>query len=377
MRMKILTITLGLCFSLAVVQTALAQGARSPSRSSGRSGSIRALAPTSGEQSPTGQYSAAELDQFRTQLLDLTDAIQQFGAIAPPDIVDLDSLTSAKAQIQAMTYPQLNTLRQGISPSKVSSRLQGARQAIAEYQKTRVDTTPASLKPRYIDPSAFPTVSGFCGANGPNRIPTGVMLAADIVFFIADSVRELAQDACKQDVLGENTSLACVIVDTIWIVAKGVDEGLHFCDDDLTGNVIDTNYARLDDVHTDVNNVGTTLDLHLNNADTHLTNVNNQITSEFLALDTHLTNVDNHVAAEFVALDAHIVTLVSQLSTQIAQGTALLSADLKQVMKLELTPEGQRQIVPAILTCTGTNCPNVLALCPAAGCSWNNVGPLP
>jgi hypothetical protein len=27
--------------------------------------------------------------------------------------------------------------------------------------------------------------------------------------------------------------------------------------------------------------------------------------------------------------------------------------------------------------CTGTNCPNVLAKCPAAGCSWNNVGPLP
>jgi hypothetical protein len=377
MRTKILTITVGLCLSLVVAQPTLAQSTSRATRSSGRNGPFRALAPNSGEQSPTGQYSAADLELFRTQLLDLTDTIQQFGAIAPPDIVDLDSLASAKAQIQAMTYQQLNTLRQGISPSKVSSRLQRARQEIAAYSKTRVDTNASSIMPRYSDPSAFPTVSGFCGANGPNRIPTGVMLAADIVFFIADSVRELAQDACKQDVLGENTSLACAIVDTVWIVAKGVDEGLHFCDDDLTGNVIDTNYARLDDVHTDVNNVGTSLDTHLNNADTHLTTVNNQITTEFSALDTHLTNVDNHVTAEFVALDAHIVALVNQLSTQIAQGTALLAADLKQVMKLELTPEGQRQIVPAILTCTGSNCPNVLALCPAAGCSWNNVGPLP
>src|SRR5207247_3136423 len=103
---------------------------------------------------------------------------------------------------------------------------------------------------------------------------------------------------------------------------------------------------------------------------THLTNVNNQITNEFTATNTHLTTVDNHVAAEFLALDAHLVTLVNQLSNQISQGTALLGADLKQVMKLELTPNGQKQVNPAILTCTGTNCPNVLANCPAAGCSW-------
>jgi len=49
------------------------------------------------------------------------------------------------------------------------------------------------------------------------------------------------------------------------------------------------------------------------------------------------------------------------------------------VMKLELTPEGQRQIVPAILSCDGTNCPDVLTHCtgPGGRCSWNNVGPLP
>jgi len=112
--------------------------------------------------------------------------------------------------------------------------------------------------------------------------------------------------------------------------------------------------------------------------------VNNQITSEFSALstqvtgvDTHLTNVDNHISGEFNALDAHLVMLFNQLSTQLTNSTDLATADLKQVMKLELEPEGLRRIVPAILTCTGTNCPNVLNKCPSAGCSWNNVGPLP
>jgi hypothetical protein len=54
-----------------------------------------------------------------------------------------------------------------------------------------------------------------------------------------------------------------------------------------------------------------------------------------------------------------------------------LNAELRQIMKLQMTPDGQQRLNPAILTCTGTNCPNVLANCPAAGCSWNNVGPLP
>ena len=76
-----------------------------------------------------------------------------------------------------------------------------------------------------------------------------------------------------------------------------------------------------------------------------------------------------------------MVALFAALCAQLTGSTDLLSADLKQVMKLELTPEGQRQIVPAILTCTvaADNCPNVLNACTGTGgpCSWNNVGPLP
>lgn len=119
------------------------------------------------------------------------------------------------------------------------------------------------------------------------------------------------------------------------------------------------------------------LNTGLATVNTHITNVNNQITGEFSALDTHLTNVDNHIATEFSTLSAQLTTLFTQLTNQITQSTALSDAQLKQVMKLLLTPDGQKQINPAILTCTGTNCPDVLAACPAAGCSWNRVGPLP
>jgi len=121
---------------------------------------------------------------------------------------------------------------------------------------------------------------------------------------------------------------------------------------------------------TTTENTVSTINTNLTTVSNNLTTVGANLKTQITNVDTHLTNVDNHVAAE-------LVTLVNQLSNQISQGTALLDAELRQVMKLELTPDGQKQINPAILTCTGTSCPNVLAACPTAGCSWNNAGPLP
>lgn len=349
MRTMILTVTVGLCFSVALVQPSRAQ---------------------------VISYSSADVEELRTQLLGLADTVQQFAALAPSDLVDLDSLENAKAQIQEMPYAQLNTLRQGISPSKIGSRLARARQEIAAYSEKTAETKRKFGK-ELSDSTSFPVVSGTCtnssGNNGPGRIPVSVILAADVTWFIADSTREQAQDACKQDVLGENTSLACVIVDTVWITAKSVNEGIHFCDDYITGNVGDANFARLDDVHTDLFSVGTSLD-------THLTSANTDVDSKIASLDTHLTNVDTHIANEFAALASSLTTIVANLSAQLTAATNQLAAGEDQIMKLDLTPDGLRQIVGSILTCDGTSakpCPSVLNLCPSGKCSWNNVGPLP
>ncbi len=198
--------------------------------------------------------------------------------------------------------------------------------------------------------------------------------------------------ACETivEVLGEGTNapfcVAAAIAKAVEVVLDSLIDHQEFCNSLLDGAKVD---AVLDDVVNVHGDVGA-LDTHLTNVnnqissefsslDTHLTNVNNQVTAEFAGLDTHLTNVDTHIAAEFTALDAHLVTLVGQLSTQVSNATSLLSAMVKQVMKLELEPEGLRQITPAILTCTGPNCPDVLTQCTGMGgaCAWNKVGPLP
>ena len=101
------------------------------------------------------------------------------------------------------------------------------------------------------------------------------------------------------------------------------------------------------------------------------------LATDISLLDNHLTIVDNHISAEFTALSAQLAAALTQLTTQLTNSTALSNAQHKQIMKENLTPDGQKVLNSAILTCTGTNCPNVLAHCPAAGCSWNNVGPLP
>ena len=249
------------------------------------------------------------------------------------------------------------------------------------------------------------------GSIGCNAIPD----PADSICFAALSVVALANQSAvglwtscaEQDGLVNAAEVDAGFRNTVTIynslkgVTTDISNGFSSLDNFLTnlGTLVNNDFTSLNgsltNLGTQVTNVGnavhgdfSALDTHITNInnqvtgefttqDTHLTNINNQINGEFTSLDTHLTNVDTQVAAEATALDAHIVALVNQLASQIGQGTALVDANLKQAMKLEMTPEGQRVINPLILTCTGTNCPNVLATCPAAGCSWNNVGPLP
>lgn len=135
-------------------------------------------------------------------------------------------------------------------------------------------------------------------------------------------------------------------------------------------------------VTTDITNSVTALGTDISSSTTALAG---DIGSSTVTLATDLTNVDTDVDARIATLTSQLQTdystlnaQITALAAQLTQGTALLDATLRQIMKLQLTPSGQTVIDPPILSCTGSNCPNVLATCQAKGtCSWNNVGPLP
>jgi hypothetical protein len=144
----------------------------------------------------------------------------------------------------------------------------------------------------------------------------------------------------------------------------------------------DASYLRLGAINDEIGNIQTgvsNITTNTSNVGAQLTTIGNQISNvstQVSAVDAHVLNVDNHLTAVFNALTVQLTTL--QASVDLANQRLLKTiAGQAQIMKLDLTPEGSRILLNSILTCTGSNCPNVLANCPGGICSWNSVGPLP
>ena len=332
-----------------------------------------------------GHASAQSTEDVRTQLLNLTDSVKELSAIGPKGTVSSSQLARARLKIQQMSDNDLVTLGKAIDPTMISGRLTRARKVVSDFS----ESSGAMMGAGAMDATPFPVANGLCtSANGTdtNRIPTSVVLAADVVYFVAEGVKEGATDACNQVgvvvVAGEgggaNTSLACVATDAIYVAAHAVDEGIHFCDDDLTGAVIDANYARLTDLHTDVNGVDSDVTTGFTNLGTQVSGVDAHITGEFSALSTQMTTLMAGLSAQLTATQAQLTQTQAQL---LAAKNQLVDGEF-EILKTDLTPNGQKVLNPFILTCTGATsgagmCPNVLTQCGPNGCSWNHVGPLP
>jgi len=328
-------------------------------------------------------------DEFRTEYLKLLDTLSERVPSSDESAwaVDLrQKISDIRKQVNGLSYPVLDQFSKMTDRPTFTNMVDGL---AAARKDARIENSAPKAS---FESSARPlgvivpvnnsgAVAGTTCSSSPTSATT--IDGEKIGLYVDRGLAVVAQGVCDAapDVLGEGTNtIPCglaAIANGVEVVLDSLIDHQEFCNGLLSGAELDSVLADVINVHDDLTNYNNQITGEFNTTNTHITTFNNQVTGEFSALDTHLTNVDNHVATEFVTLDAHIVTLVAQLANQIAQGTALLNADLKQVMKLELTPEGKRQIVPAILTCTGANCPNVLASCPAAGCSWNDVGPLP
>ncbi|MDQ2775793.1 MAG: hypothetical protein M3Y57_12885 [Acidobacteriota bacterium] len=219
-----------------------------------------------------------------------------------------------------------------------------------------------------FSPTDYPSVSSQqCGLTVESNL-------VEVVSALNGTVTAAAIGCGALTVLGQPICDAAVaVVGTAGAISQGLLADCSEQDGNVNSAEIDAGFHNTVTIFNDLNGINNQISNEFSSASTQLSTVNNQITGEFGALsnqvanvDIHLTNVDSHITAEF-----------STLTGVVNQATAELNAYLKQIMKLELTPNGQKVINPAILTCTGTNCPNVLAHCPAAGCSWNDAGPLP
>jgi hypothetical protein len=92
------------------------------------------------------------------------------------------------------------------------------------------------------------------------RNDTGGMKIAWNVYWAAETALAAAQYVCLTDILGENTSAACIPLAVAVGVASQVIDNYDFCDDDVDSSEIGASYLRLGHIHDDMALVQETLD---------------------------------------------------------------------------------------------------------------------
>ena len=214
---------------------------------------------------PQQQYPPAEIELLRIKLLELVDGVRDFSdSLLPGNSLMVEKLDKAVQQIAEMSPTELNRLRAGLDPSKMTVGLAEARAALADFKPALElfrQNSAATIKP---------ASAGFPGRDDPNaacntlvgsgKPGASVLRAADTIYFIAEGVFQVASEACDQIAVlvalgeggGANTSLACLITDAVYYVAYGVRQALQTCEDDFSRRTVDANYSRLDHIHTDL-----------------------------------------------------------------------------------------------------------------------------
>lgn len=188
------------------------------------------------------RFSTDELEQMRSALLELLDANQMMSTLLPSankGEMKNSEFDEARAQIQQMSAKDLTTFRRGLNPTRMREKLANSVRILTEF-KDRPDSP------------GLPGINSFCGA----PIDTGVIIASDVVYFLAEAVRDIAQDGCNEVVVilgeGGNVRAVCLITDAIYIIAKAVNQAIHFCDDDYAASVGQASYDRLGHIHDDL-----------------------------------------------------------------------------------------------------------------------------
>ena len=262
-------------------------------------------------------YSQEELEQMRSALLDLTTILRDLAELSGD--VDLGSLDGAMAQFAQLPYERLTVLRKSLNPTLIREKLNAGRKSVSKFKATlekRRGMPSESKRTKAgevgISSAGFPVATGFCHIPlppeppddfvppdgwdpvdpdntiyGPERIPVEVILVVDIVFFAAEAARDIAQDLCDQVALGASLSVGCLPFTIAYVIAHAIYAGIHFCDDTVTGNVIDANYQRLAHIHGD-------LEASVANDNTNTANIiTNDNSNRSLIINNDNTNTGN------------------------------------------------------------------------------------
>lgn len=216
-----------------------------------------------------------------------------------------------------------------------------------------------SLKAMIARSAGLPDATGqpstFLCPFSPDRSDGDAMLIAVDAIQIARIALESAKviwsglsRACDETIVilgeGGNAALACIPADVVLFAAElvvgtaeGVVENLGFCDSEVDSAEIEGSYERLGHIHTDLS--------------THDIDIKAQV-------ETHDTEIKSQLATH----DADIKALLADIQGTVDENQRLIKISMSrqlEIMRLLITPQGQREINANVLSCVGDDCPQV------------------
>jgi hypothetical protein len=253
-----------------------------------------------GQERPTP--SAEDLESFRADLIRFVKAYKELAALAAPK--EAQKFNGIETQLRKLSLKQLSIIRSGMADftvvGKTATRLSNS---VAKSKLLGGKTTTALA-------SVFETSSpGFPSADYPScgstRTDDSIIDASDDALFVAEGVRDAASRACDEVVVivgeGGNGSLACIATDAIYLAAKVINYGLHYCNDKIDAAEMGATYDRLTHLHSDleasVANDNANKTAIINNDDSNKTAIiNNDNTNKTTIINNDNTNTANLTA---------------------------------------------------------------------------------
>ena len=244
-------------------------------------------------------YTGEELESFRADLINFVRAYQEAARLIGPK--QAQKFDGIEEQLLRLPAEQLNTIRGGMADvKKLNGATRKLESAVAESSLQRGATYSSKGDKTMIENSAdFPDAD--YPSCGTTKVDDAIVDASDTALFVAEGVRDAASRACGQVVVaagfGGNGNTACIATDAIYLAAKIINYGLHYCNDKIDEAEQEATYNRLGHLHSDlesgianiVNNDNTNKDTVV----TSVANAKNEIVMNDNSNKTAIVNNDN------------------------------------------------------------------------------------
>jgi hypothetical protein len=268
------------------------------------------------EETARVQYSSDDLESLRADLIAFVRAYQGMARTVNPNLAG--KFNGIEGQLKKLSATQLNILRNGLPDVSILSK--STRKLNLAVEKSNLNR---SVNFAQKNGSALDNAVGFPDADYPScgstRTDDAVVDASDTALFVAEGIRDAASRACDEVIVilgeGGNGSLACLITDGIYVAAKIINYGLHYCNDKIDSAEQQANFNRLGHLHTDLEN-------SIINDNTNTTTITGAVTT---AKNTIVSNSDTNRNTIVVNDNLNKTTIVTAISN--SQGAIVDNAN--------------------------------------------------